>query len=197
MDLLDEEPRQACDVKPHVQTPQPQAVAAEKDGASSQKAGTEQDAAHQPLSVTCKQPRDGSVPNMSMTTDHLSICLSEGGIQGCERTSDAPAPKSGSGNSNTVGWPEIMVSGMDSTVLSATLPSNPGMGILDNSTSSLNAAAEQLQAVCKQLLQGFNITDNLQSSIDTDAMQSTGVRQSGRSTDALAGLVSELEASLA
>ena len=147
MDLLIEEPRQACDVKPHVQTLQPQAVAAEKDGATPQKAGTEQDAAHQPLSVTCKQLRDSSVSNMSLSADHVSVCVSEGGMQGRERTSDAPAHKSGSGSSNTVGWPEIMVSGMDSTVLSATLPSEPGMGMLDNSTNSLNAAAEQLQAV--------------------------------------------------
>lgn len=67
--------------------------------------------------------------------------------------------------------------------------------IFSHNTSLLNAAAEQLQAVCRQLLQGLAIPNDLQSSLD--AMQGAGVRQYSRGTDVLAGLVSDLEADMA
>ncbi len=75
----------------------------------------------------------------------------------------------------------------------------PGITSLDHDTSSLDAAAEQLQAVCRQLLQGLAISDDLQSSIDQphEAAHDAFEGKISRSTDVLAGLVSELEAGLA
>ena len=70
---------------------------------------------------------------------------------------------------------------------------------LDDDPSSLNAAAEQLQAVCRQLLQGLTIPCDLQSSLDAEhGHHGGGVGLcNSNGTDVLAELVPDLEADMA
>ena len=77
----------------------------------------------------------------------------------------------------------------------ATNPRIPDIAAFEDNTHSLDAASDQLQAVCRQLLQGLVTPGDLKSSLDRP-LHCADVRQYRSGTDVLAGLVPDLELEL-
>ena len=178
--LLDESPRRACTAKPHPLAPIAETADLEAftAGIQSHKGYAARDTAQQQrgaLLVQYEQPAKDSTPDRELRKDTFSISLAEN--KTLDRSADADHSAFATDLAADIGLHMPCIAG----------PSED--------TSSLNAAADQLQAVCRQLLQGLAIPDDLQSSFE--AVHDTVGRQNKRSTDVLAGLVSELEADMA
>ncbi len=180
-----EVPRQACSVKPHPPGPPVEMteLAAFKACTESLRRDTYagQAIGQQHIEifpVQCEQPTNDSIPDREVSKGNLhSISLIEDSTLDCGRNAAHPTY---------------------STDLAADkIPVMPGIAGLDHGAISLDAAAEQLEAVCRQLLQGLAIPDCLKSSLEAGHEADVRHNSTSRSTDVLAGLVAELEADMA
>ena len=124
------------------------------------------------ISPECEQPGKGIVQRNSPSKDISGVSISGEIIVVSELEADQSVPISQSAAER--------------------IPLLPDIAAFKDDTNSLNAAAEQLLAVCKQLLQGVATPDDLESSLDRP-LHCADVRQYSSGRDVLAGLVSDLE----
>ena len=175
--LSDDMPRQALDIKPHPLLQPPKLPAAVKGVAKPLSADMAQGNAEQTPStpsLSCEQS-EVTRQRTSPSKDNTGF-LTPGEIElAAEHKADQSVPISQSA--------------------AATNPRIPDIAAVKDNTHSLNAAADQLQAVCRQLLQGLATPDDLKSSLDRP-LHCADVRQYHSGIDVLAGLVSDLELEL-